>query len=657
MQVTSLLSRLEATPPEPEVAAERAVSGRLKLTLIGLVFLLNAFALEWFFPRGAGLSGLSAFVGALILAAPILRTSFDDLHQGRLSINELVSLAVLASFATGDYKTAGIVALFMLVGDIIETRTAAGARASVESLIRLTPARASRVRTDGTEEEVPSADLRMDDVFRVRPGDNIPADGVIGRGASSLNQASITGESLPVDKQPGEEVFAGTVNLTGVLDVRVTRVGQDTTLGKVRSLILAAEASRLPLARIMDQYMGYYTPLVLTLAAMVWVFTRDLNRVIAVLVVACPCAFILAVPTTMVAALSAAARLGILIKNVADLELAGRLTAFIFDKTGTLTSGKLAVTRLAPLQGIQPAELLRLAASLEQHSKHPVARAIQQLAADVGVIPAEPADFAENPGRGVRGFLEGQPVLAGRADWLAANGVPRDFLEGVDVKEAEGFSLVFVARNGQCVGWLGLRDETRPEAAPALTELRDLGLRRVAMVTGDRQPVADRVAREIGCEEVAADCRPQDKVAFVRAVKQAGHRVAVVGDGVNDAPALASGDIGIAMGAAGSEAAIHSATIALMNNDLRRLPLLVTLSRAARRTISQNFTIGVLFIIGGLTLAAFGYLGPIVAALLHNAGSILVVFNSARLVRHSEEQAPAETAAPAPALGSWSRRT
>jgi Cd2+/Zn2+-exporting ATPase len=363
-----------------------------------------------------------------------------------------------------------------------------------------------------------------------------------------------------------------------------------------------------------------------------------LNRVISVLVVSCPCAFILATPTAMVAALSAAARLGILIKNVADIELAAKINAFVFDKTGTLTSGKLAVSRLAPQDGVTPAELLHIAASAEKYSNHPTAKALAQLAGEAGVPLVEPKDFAETAGRGIKASVDGAMILIGRAQWLKDNGVGEDFESAVDVDAHQGFSLLFIAKNGKFIGWVGLQDETRAEARESLAELKHSGVRRIAMVSGDRQPVATRVAAEIGCEEAKGDCLPQTKVEFVRAMKAKGYKVAVVGDGVNDAPALAAGDIGIAMGAAGSEVAIHSATIALMNNDLRRLPFLVKLSRSTRAVINQNFLFGVLFIVLGLSAAATGYLkNPIIAAMLHNVGSLIVIFNSARLVRKGEE--------------------
>jgi Zn2+/Cd2+-exporting ATPase len=621
-------------------------------TIIGIVFVLNGFVVDWLFQNGQTVASASAMVGAIILGYPIMVTAIRDLRTGALSINELVAVAVLAAFASGNYKTAGVVAFFMLMGEIIETRTAEGARASIESLIRLTPTKARRITKTG-EDEVAASELAIGDMIRIRPGDNVAADGTIVTGQGSFNQATITGESLPVDKKPGDEVFAGTQNLTGVLEVKVSRAGHDTTLGRVRELILAAEKTRLPIMKIVDQYMGFYTPLVLVIAALVWAFTKNLNNVISVIIFSCPCAFILATPTAMVAALSAAARLGILIKNVADIEMAAKINAFIFDKTGTLTTGELAVSRLAPLNGITPADLLLAAGSAEKYSNHPTAKALARLASEAGVTLVEPKDFSEAAGRGVKADIKGAKVLVGRAQWLRDNHITEDFMKSVDLNEAEGWSLIFVAREGKCIGWIGLQDQTRAEAKTALAELKQSGVRRVAMISGDRQPVVTRVAASIGCEEAKGDCLPQNKVEYVRAMKAKGYKVAVVGDGVNDAPALAAGEIGIAMGAAGSEVAIHSATIALMNNDLRRLPFLVNLSRSTRTVINQNFLFGVLFIITGMTLAALGRVHPMLAAALHTAGSLIVVFNSARLVRKGEEMehyqvesAPRDTSRP-----------
>jgi len=637
MQVTSLLSQHQHDDNCGCGHDHEHSVVHLWQAVLGVVFVLNAFIVDWMFDTSTMLSSASAMIGSLILGYPIIVTAVKDLRRGNLSINELVAIAVLAAFASGDYKTAGIVAFFMLTGEIIETRTAQGARDSIESLIKLTPTKARRILKDGSEEEVAASQLAVGDVIRIRPGDNVAADGLIVNGQGSFNQATITGESLPADKKQGDEVFAGTQNLTGVLEIKVSRAGTDTTLGRVRELIIAAEKTKLPIQKIVDQYMGFYTPLVLVIGALVWAFTHDLSRVIAVFVVSCPCAFILATPTAMVAALSAAARLGILIKNVADIELAAKINAFVFDKTGTLTTGQLAVSRLAPIGDTKPAELLLLAASAEKYSNHPTAKALATLAGEAGVPLVEPKDFAETAGRGVKADINGAKVLVGRAQWLKDNGIDASFEKSVDLNETEGWSLIFVAQNGKCVGWVGMQDQTRAESKEALADLKDAGVRRIAMVSGDRHVVATRVAAEIGCEEAQGDCLPQNKVDFVRAMKAKGYKVAVVGDGVNDAPALAAGDISIAMGAAGSEVAIHSATIALMNNDLRRLPFLVKLSRSTRAVINQNFAFGVIFIIAGLSASAFGIIGPITAAILHVFGTLIVIFNSARLVRKGEE--------------------
>jgi Cd2+/Zn2+-exporting ATPase len=641
MQVTSLLSQHDHEHVHDDSCGcghdHSHSTVHLWQAVLGVIFVLNAYLVDWLFEAGTTLASASAFIGAIILGYPIIVTAIKDLRLGRLSINELVAIAVLAAFASENYKMAGTIAFFMLIGELIETRTAEGARDSIESLIKLTPTKARRLAKDGSEEEVAASGLQVGDVIRIRPGDNVAADGVIVNGQGSFNQATITGESLPADKKVGDEVFAGTQNLTGVLEIKVSRAGEDTTLGRVRELIIAAEQTKLPIQKIVDQYMGFYTPLVLVIGALVWAFTHQLDRVIAVFVVSCPCAFILATPTAMVAALSAAARLGILIKNVADIEAAAKINAFVFDKTGTLTTGQLAVSRLAPIGETKPAELLLLAASAEKYSNHPTAKALANLAGEAGVPLTEPKDFAETAGRGVKAQINGANVLVGRAQWLKDNGIDPSFEKSVDLNETEGWSLIFVARDGQCVGWVGMQDKTRPEAKDALAELKEAGVRRIAMISGDRQVVASRVAAEIGCAEAKGDCLPQNKVEFVRAVKAKGYKVAVIGDGVNDAPALAAGDIGIAMGAAGSEVAIHSATIALMNNDLRRLPFLVKLSRSTRAVINQNFAFGVCFIIVGLSASAFGYIGPITAAILHVIGTLIVIFNSARLVRKGEE--------------------
>jgi Cd2+/Zn2+-exporting ATPase len=563
--------------------------------------------------------------------------AFKSLLHKEMHMDELVALAIIAAFATGKYLEAGVVAGFMLLSELIETRTALGARASIESLIKLTPTKANLIDSAGQEKEVKVSSLKTGDRVRVRPGDNIPADGEVAKGLSSVNEATITGESLPVDKVPGMQVFAGTNNLTGVLDIAVTKAGKDTTLGKVQSLIMQAEQTKIPIMRIIDRNVKWYTPTVLMIAGIVLFFTRDMDRAIAILVVSCPCALILATPTAMVAAISASARLGILIKNVADLEIAGKMTAMVFDKTGTVTTGRLYVTKLTPAEGIEPAELLAEAASAEQMSKHPAARALREVAKEANIALPATDEFEETPGKGVTAVVESAKILVGRDTFLKENEIDVSNVADPTLHEEQGFSTLYVAKDGKCIGWIGLQDKTRPEAQHAVKELIDIGIKRVTMLTGDRKEVASRVAAELACTDFKAHCLPQDKLAIVEQIKDDGHTVVVVGDGINDAPALAAGDLGIAMGAAGSDVAINSASIALMSDDLKRLPFLVQLSRKTGRVIYQNLGFGIIFIILGIAAGAAAWLPAAYAALLHFVGSLIVVFNSARLVRYGEE--------------------
>jgi Cd2+/Zn2+-exporting ATPase len=339
----------------------------------------------------------------------------------------------------------------------------------------------------------------------------------------------------------------------------------------------------------------------------------------------------------MVAAISASARLGILIKNVADLEIAGKMTAMVFDKTGTVTTGRLYVTKLTPAEGVEPAELLSVAAAAEQMSKHPVARALHEVAKEANLTLPAVDNFKETPGKGVTALVDSAKITLGRDSFLKENNVDITIVAIPGLHEKQGFSTLYVAKNSRCIGWIGLQDKTRPEARQAVKELLDIGIKRVTMLTGDRDEVANRVAAELGCTDFKAHCLPQDKLSIVEQIKANGHTVAVVGDGINDAPALAAGDLGIAMGAAGSDVAINSASIALMSDDLKRLPFLVRLSRKTRGVINQNLCFGIIFIILGVAAAAAAWLPAIYAAVLHFVGSLIVVFNSARLVRFGEE--------------------
>ena len=611
------------------------VSMALIGTLAGGTLLITSLFSRLVYGTDSDNTDFLAMLAAILLGAPIIWHAIKSLIRRESHMDELVALAIFAAFVTQHYATAGIVAFFMLLSELMETRTALGARASIESLIKLTPKKANLLEGKNNEREVKVANLKTGDTIRVRPGDNIAADGEVIRGLSSVNEATITGESLPVDKVPGMQVFAGTNNLTGVLDIKVTKAGSDTTLGKVQSLIIKAEHTKIPIMRIIDRYVKWYAPTILMVAFIVLFFTRDITNFITILIISCPCALILATPTAMVAAISASARLGILVKNVADLEIAGKMTAMVFDKTGTVTTGRLYVTKLTPASGTEPSELLAVAASAELMSKHPAARALQQVAKEANLELPRAENFQEVPGKGVIADVNSQKIMVGRDTFLKENNIDMNNVAGPTLHEEQGFSTLFVARDSECIGWIGLQDKTRPQAQQAISELIDLGVKRITMLTGDREEVANRVAAELGCTDFKAHCLPQDKLAIVEQIKQDGHTVVVVGDGINDAPALAAGDLGIAMGAAGSDVAINSASIALMNDDLKRLPFLVRLSRKTRKVINQNLGFGVLFIVLGIS--AFKYLRPEVAAILHFAGSLLVVFNSARLVRFGEE--------------------
>ncbi len=617
---------------------------RLGIALLGGILVLNSYLARVLFPNAVDpiAREFSSFIGALMLSLPIFWEAICDLVKGKVHMNELVGLALLAAFAKGDYSTAGAVAFFMLITITIEKRTAIGAEAAIEAVVRLTPRQARRIKAVGAkEEEVVDAfnDLKAGDICRVRPGENFPADGIIVQGTSTVNQASITGESLPADKNKNDEVYAGTQNLTGMVEFKVTRIGKDTTLGKVRNLIADAERSKTPIMRMIDNYVGYYTPTILMIAGLAWFITEKIDRVIAVLVMSVPAALVIATPSAVIAAIAAASRLGILIKDVSHIELAAKIRAIVFDKTGTLTEGKLKVATLVPAEGVELPDLLSVATSAEHHSNHPTAEAMKALAAEASVqyVIPEPGSYEEVAGRGVKAVFNGHAVMVGRAMWLESSGIDMSSVkESLADGESQGMSVVCVARDGKLMGWIGLSDAIRPISAEAISMLKELGVEHCCMVTGDNDRVAQAVAAQIGVTEIKSGCLPEEKEAYVRMLKEKGMLVAVVGDGVNDAPALAAGDMGVAMGAFGSDIAVQSASVALMNNDLRRIPFLIGLARKTRVLMNQNLSIGLGFIVVGVYFATLGHITPIGAALLHSISSLFVIFNSARLVRSGE---------------------
>jgi Cd2+/Zn2+-exporting ATPase len=650
---------------------DKKIDFQIVAVLLGVTVLIASFVTMLMYPWEPGIDGhtgeevmkapvqsaILAAIASILLGGPIVYGAAKGLITGRCShdhgpghahdhaghehvaggshMEELVAIAIIAAFAEGMYVECAVVAFFMLIASLIEHRTAAGALKTIESLIRITPTKAVLVNEAGEQTEVKAADLKPGDRVLVLPGDNIPGDGKVVEGNSTVDQANITGESVPVEKAPGDEAFAGTINETGRLVIEISRAGEDSTLGKVQSLILQAAQSKPAVVRELSKYASYYTPVVLILAFIIFVFTQDLRNSISLLLIACPCALILCGPTAIVAALSASARLGVLVKSVSDLEVVRRVTAIVFDKTGTLTTGDLSVTRMKPVDGVDGAELLRLCVSAETNSRHPVARAVVEVAEKAKLQPTPTAGFEEVSGRGVKATLEdGSSVYVGREAFLADNGIDVSVL---DTSETEGLSLLFVAHNMKAIGWLGLADQPRAGAADALQGLEDAGVKRRVMITGDRWSPARRVAEALGITDFTAEALPGDKLELVEQLKAEGHTVAVVGDGVNDGPALAAGDVSLAMGAAGSDVAINSASIALMNNNLNRIPFMVGLSAKTIAVIRQNLAFTMLYILAMLALLLAGFMVPWVAAVGHGISSIIVIFNSARLVREGED--------------------
>lgn len=605
-------------------------------TFLGGALILNSYILQTFFNNSIDIATLCSFSGAILLGFPIIARSVKSLKTGNVKMMELAALAIIAAFSLQEYQTAGLVAFFMLLAEQLQSRTALGARAAIENLIRLAPQEACRL-IKGKEERILISALKKDDIVRVRPGENIPVDGEVIKGHSAVRQADITGESLPVDKEPGNEVFAGTNNLTGVLEIKVTKIGDQTTLGKVKEFILQAESTRLPLMRLIDHHVGWYTPTILMIAGLILFFSRDIYRTITALVVTCPSALILATPTALVAALSCAARLGILIKDVGHLETATQIDAVVFDKTGTLTTGNLTVTRLAPGLNVEPAHMLELAASVEQFSNHPIAKAVVEIAKQASISFKNAENIQEVPGKGLVATVNNKKILLGRETWLKSEKVDFSGIKSSDLEVASQYSTLFISEDGKCLGWIGLEDKTKPDARACTDTLRSLGVRQIVMLTGDRWAVAKKVSDELGCNSVQAECLPETKLHLVEEMKKQGYKVIVVGDGVNDAPALATGDLGIAMGAAGSDVAIGSASITLLNDNLDRLPFLLRLAHKTQWIIYENLILGALFIICGLTLSGFGILTPVIGAILHNVGAFVIIFNSARIVRFGED--------------------
>lgn len=596
---------------------------------------------------------IPAAIGSIILGVPLLMGAWNELARGKPSSDSLASLAVLAAIVSGNYLAAGFLALFLWMANLILSRTAWGAQRAIRDLVDLTPDIA-RIVDDNQEREVPLAKVKTGMVVRVRPGENLPVDGRVIAGTSNINQASLTGEAVPIEADPGTEVYAGTTNMTGQIDIEVTAVAGDTTIGKVENLIREAESAKTEKQELIEQLAGYYVPVVLMVAGLVWFFTAKSSdeaiktqaavRAITVLVVTCPGALLISHPTAMVAAFASAARLGIMIKQTKTLEAAAEVDTVVLDKTGTLTTGKFAVSRLSPAEGVDGAVLLQAAADGEQSSNHPLAHSILETAKQARIKPTELKGYEEVHGRGVLAKTEGGDIYAGRPDWIAElNPSVAGQIDEVE-KKIEGMSGVHVMKGGRYLGAVGLEDKLRRNAHDVVDRMRKLGIRRVAIFTGDRLAVAKRVAQSVGVDSVEAQCLPEEKHDELKYLIKRGHRTLVVGDGINDGPILATADVGVAMGLSGSDIATNSAGVALMNDDLRHIPFLLELARKARNVIGQNIAASLILAIIGLALAATGNMNIWLTPFYYALGYVFVIANSLRLVRFGEDFTEAEEA-------------
>ena len=644
--------------------AERLLLGlRLTLALLAAGLLVVAIGWESAFPDDAALANLVAGGAAVLVAVPVLHAAWQSLWHPSLHgiTDRLIALALIAAWASGDLMTAAILPIVMILGHVLEERSLLGSREAIRALRRLTQTSARRLYEDGTVEVVATSDLSAGDLIELRAGDRVPADGVIRRGAASLDMASLTGESVPVEAEEGATVLAGSINTNGRLEVAVTQVGAATTLGKIIALMRTAERAKPPVTRLLERYAGQYLVLVLMLAGGTWFATGDAAATLAVLVASCPCALVLAAPATSIAAIAVAARHGVLIKGAAFLENLSEVSSVVFDKTGTLTLGELTLTRIVPTALADEQTITRLAAALGAGSNHPVSRAAARnwrresrsppdgrilpegnvkpdgCALPEGGIPPDGRviveDTREIGGFGLTGMVDREPVAFGQPDLFARLGI------ATPAPPVHDGPIAAVSRAGVFLGWMLFADQPRPEAAEALAELRGLGLERQILLTGDRASVARRIGTELGISDIRAEALPGQKMHRVLEEIDAGFLPMVVGDGINDSLALKAGAIGIAMGARGTDVALASADVVLMTSDLRRLATAIRLSRRCRRTIHVNVGIGLGWTVALVGLAATGGLGAdgaIVAAVLHNLSTFLGMANAGRLLLFDE---------------------
>ena len=601
------------------------------MTVIGGIFLIASFILPRMgYPKGEYL----AWACVVICGIPLLYLSVWRIiyNKGisKISSALLISMAMIAAILIGDLFAAGEVAFIMEIGALLEDMTTKRARKGLKKLISLAPEEA-RIIQNGAESCVAIERVAIGDIIRVLPGETIPVDGRIISGETSVDQSVMTGESLPVDKAVGDSVFSGTINLYGSIDFETTKVGRDSSLQKLIRMVEEADKNQAPTQRIADKWASWLVPVALIIALASFLITKDIVRGVTVLVVFCPCALVLATPTAIMAAIGQATKHGVIIKSGEALEKMGKVDTIAFDKTGTLTFGKLEVTDIISLGEMTDKELLSLAASAESRSEHPLARAIVEKAGSCGLAITETQDFKMTAGKGITAGISGVTYALGNECFIAQIGcVPeREAARALDKLRLEGKASVIVSDTEKILGIIGLSDVLRPEAADMIEQLEKMGARSV-LLTGDNKKAAEYFAKTAGISEVRADLLPEQKVENIEALKTQG-KVCMIGDGVNDAPALKIADVGVAMGAMGSDVAVEAADVALMTDDISRIPYLKWLSNTTVKTIKGAIALSMCINVAAITLSVLGILTPTTGALVHNAGSCFVVLLAALL--------------------------
>ncbi|NGQ95245.1 cation-translocating P-type ATPase [Brevibacillus sp. SYP-B805] len=587
--------------------------------------------ISWLYGPVAGIDW--AWGAILLCGIPIAWGALQELWQERnINSDLLVTIAIIAAVSIGETFAAGEVAFIMMLGMWLEHRTVAKAASALEEMVGLVP-EVARVKRDGEWVETPLSDVKEGELILVKPGEQIPVDGMVVAGQAAVNQAALTGESLPVEKRIGDEVFAGTTSTNGMIEVEARRVGEETTFMKVTKLVAEALENKAPVQRVLDRWAAWIVPSSLALALLVYALTGDVVRAVTILIVFCPCALVLATPTAIMAAIGSAAKHGILVKSGLALEQVGLLNALLFDKTGTLTEGRLHVTGVAHAAGESGDGLLQTAAALEQYSEHPLAQAIVAAAQQRGLALPEAADFTVHAGSGVSGRVGDRFVLAGNRRLMQEAGVDISEMEEILLeKERLGHTGVLVAVNGRIAGMVTLADRIRREAKETISRLRYHGVGDIAILTGDNYGAARHVAEQAGIATVYAEQFPQAKYEKVQEYRERGLVVGMVGDGINDAPALTAAHVGIAMGAGGTQIAAQAADIVLLSEDVSKLADLVKLGQRTLRVIRENLLVSTLINAAAILLAMTGVMGPVMGAFVHNATSVLVVLNSARLI-------------------------